>query len=95
MPSPPVVSKYTPLVGLFNLCQLDLLTGVYESVAIPRAVEAEFLAIDRENRTAALRNQSRRHYLAGSGRVSSCTGSAEAGVSTARPEGPPDGQPRV
>jgi hypothetical protein len=47
MPSPPVVSNNTPLVGLFNLRRLDILTGVYESVAIPRAVEAEFLAIDR------------------------------------------------
>jgi predicted nucleic acid-binding protein len=55
MPSPPVVSNNTPLVGLFNLRRLDILTGVYESVAIPRAVEAEFLAIDRADRTAALR----------------------------------------
>jgi hypothetical protein len=75
------------LVGLFNLRRLDLLAGVYESVAISRAVETEFLAIDRADRTAALRNQSCRHFLAGTGRVSGCTGSAVAGVLTARPEG--------
>jgi predicted nucleic acid-binding protein len=48
MPSPPVASNNTPPVGLFNLRRLDLLTGVYESVAIPRAVEAAGL---RESRT--------------------------------------------
>lgn len=55
MPSPPVVVNNTPLVGLFNLRRLDLLAGVYESVAIPKAVEAEFLAIDQADRAAALR----------------------------------------
>lgn len=55
MPSPPVVVNNTPLVGLWNLGRLELLSALYESVAIPTAVEAEFFATDRRKRAKALR----------------------------------------
>ncbi len=55
MPSRPVVVNNTPLVGLWNLGRLDLLTALFESVVIPSAVEKEFLAKGDPGRAEALR----------------------------------------
>jgi len=54
MPDGPVVLNNTPLVALWAIGRLDLLRGLFGEVLIPRAVEAEFLAIDRSLRARAL-----------------------------------------
>jgi predicted nucleic acid-binding protein len=58
MPAPPVILNNTPLVALWSLDQLTLLRDLYQSVLIPPAVEAEFLAIDRVARQRALKDAS-------------------------------------
>ena len=46
MPTQPVISNTTPLIGLSGLNYLTLLGDLYTEVWIPREVEKEFLALD-------------------------------------------------
>lgn len=55
MPAAPVILNNTPLVALFILGRFELLRDLYGEVMIPFAVHAEFLAIDRPSREAALK----------------------------------------
>lgn len=58
MPAGPVVLNNTPLVALWAVDRLDLLRDLFGEVLIPRAVEDEFLAIDRSLRAKALAESS-------------------------------------
>lgn len=46
MPTKPIISNTSPLIGLSGLNLLSLLRDLYTEVWIPREVENEFLAID-------------------------------------------------
>jgi len=50
----PVVLNNTPLVALWIVGQLELLRELYSEVLIPEPVKNEFLAIERNQRQAAL-----------------------------------------
>jgi predicted nucleic acid-binding protein len=54
MPDGPVVLNNTPLVALWAIGRLDFLRDLFGEVLIPQAVEAEFLAIERNVREGAL-----------------------------------------
>jgi uncharacterized protein len=54
MPGAPVIANNTPLVALWVLGRLDLLLDLYGEVLVPEMVRAEFLAVDRGQREAAL-----------------------------------------
>ena len=56
MPTQPVISNNSPLVGLFGLNLLFLLRDLYTEVWVPRKVEKEFLRKDPIVRRAALEN---------------------------------------
>lgn len=58
MPAAPVILNNTPLVALWTLDHLTLLRDLYQSVLIPPAVEAEFLAVDHTSRQRALQEAS-------------------------------------
>jgi len=55
MPAKPVVNNNTPLVALWTLGRLDLLRDLFGTVLVPEAVHREFVATEREDRRAALR----------------------------------------
>ena len=56
MPTQPVISNNSPLVGLLGLNLLPLLRDLYTEVWIPRAVEREFLRKDPIVRRETLKN---------------------------------------
>ena len=56
MPKKPVISNNGPLVGLWRLDLLFLLRDLYTEVWIPREVEKEFLAIEKNSRQKVLNN---------------------------------------
>ena len=56
MPTQPVISNNSPLVGLLGLNLLPLLRDLYTEVWIPRAVEKEFLRKDPIVRRETLKN---------------------------------------
>ena len=56
MPTQPVISNNSPLVGLLGLNLLSLLRDLYTEVWIPRKVEKEFLRKDPIVRREALEN---------------------------------------
>ena len=56
MPTQPVISNNSPLVGLLGLNLLFLLRDLYTEVWIPRAVEKEFLRKDPMVRRETLKN---------------------------------------
>lgn len=51
MPSKPVVVNNSPLSGLWAIGQLTLLRDLYDSILIPNAVFAEFVATETVSRT--------------------------------------------
>lgn len=56
MSEKPVISNTSPLIGLWGLDLLSLLQDLYTEVWIPREVEEEFLATEKESRQEALNN---------------------------------------
>jgi predicted nucleic acid-binding protein len=50
----PVVLDNTPLVALWSIGRLDLLSGLFGEILIPEAVKAEFLATEESTRRKAL-----------------------------------------
>ena len=54
MPLGPVILNNTPLVCLWLLGQFDLLRQLYAEVVVPKAVWAEFLAVESTPRQQAL-----------------------------------------
>lgn len=50
----PVIANNTPLVGLWVLNRLELLHELFDTVVIPDAVRAEFLATETASRQTAL-----------------------------------------
>ncbi|MCB9444308.1 MAG: DUF3368 domain-containing protein [Ardenticatenaceae bacterium] len=56
MPAGPVILNNTPLVALWPLDHLHLLRDLFGEVWISQSVFEEFLAVNREERTASLQN---------------------------------------